>query len=263
MKAVLFDANGKEKGHVELPAVFSTKYSPDVIQRTVLSIMSKIRQPYGPSKFAGNRSSAHYHGMRHSIYSMMNKEMARMSRIHGTGGHMTLVARNVPQAIKGRKAHAPKIDKNWALLVNKKEKQLAVKSALAATADIDMVKARGHKINQSPIIFENAFEKIGKTKNAYSVLQNAGLTDELNRCGERKIRAGKGKLRGRKYKIKRGPLVIVSKKCELINALRNVPGVDVATAKDVDALQLAPGTHAGRFAVITEDALKELEKRFE
>ena len=261
MKAKLFDAEGKEKGEVELPKVFDTRLAPDVIQRAVLSIMSKLRQPYGPGKFAGGRSSAHYHGARHYRYTMMNRETARLTRIHGNVGFLSMTARNAPQAVKGRKAHKPRIEKNWVELVNKKEKKLAVRSALAATANLELVKLK-HKTEISPLIFDDSFEKISKTKEAVNALKNAGLSDELERCGKRKVRAGKGKMRGRKYKKKQGPLVIVSKNSGLVKASRNIPGVEVIVAKDANALVLAPGTHAGRLVVITEGALKELDKRF-
>ncbi len=262
MKVKLFDVSGKEKGEVELPKVFNTKYNPSVIQRAFLSIMSKLRQAYGPSYFAGNRSSAHYHGARHYRYTMMNRETARLTRIHGMVGYMAGTARNAPQARKGRKSHKPDIRKNWKELVNKKEKKLATASALAASANMDLVKAKGHKVTSSPLIFESDFEKIAKTKEVVSALNNAGLKKELTRCGQRKVRAGKGKRRGRKYKVKRGPLIIVSKNCALTKAARNIGGVDVIVAKNTNALLLAPGAIAGRVSVITQSALKELDKRF-
>jgi len=262
MKTKLFDAKGNEKEDVELPKVFGTRILPDVIQRAFLSIMSKLRQPYGPSYFAGNRSSAHYHGARHYRYTMMNKETARLTRIHGLVGYMTMTARNAPQARKGRKSHAPSIEKNWTELINKKEKKLAVRSALAASANIDIVKSKGHRTDVSPMIFENDFENILKTKEVFNSLENSGLSKELERCGKRKVRAGKGKMRGRKYKTKKGPVIITSKQCNLLKSARNIQGVDVVIAKDVNALLLAPGAMAGRLTIITEDALKELDKRF-
>src|SRR3990167_6227548 len=135
MKAKLYDLDGKEAGEVELPAVFKTAYRPDVIKRAVLAQQSAGRQAYGTDLLAGMRSSAHYHGSRHYRFKMMNKEMSRIPRIHGKVGYMAWRARVAPHAVKGRRAHPPKVAKVWLQKVNKKEKMLAIKSALASTVD--------------------------------------------------------------------------------------------------------------------------------
>jgi len=46
-------------------------------------------------------------------------------------------------------------------------------------------------------------------------------------------------------------------------ASRNLPGVDVITAKDLGIIHLAPGGVAGRLTVWTESALEKLKERFE
>ena len=53
MKAKLYDLDGKEAGEIELPAVFSTPFRPDVIKRAVLAQQSAGRQPYGTDPLAG------------------------------------------------------------------------------------------------------------------------------------------------------------------------------------------------------------------
>ena len=247
---------------VELPKVFETKYNPVLIARAVLSIMSKLRQPYGSNKMAGMRSSAHYHGARHYRYTMMNREMARIPRIHGNVGYMSMRARNAPQAVKGRKAHPPKSEKIWTENINKKEKQLSVKSALAATAKMGLVALRGHKIDSNPRIIVNDFEKLDKTKKAYDIMKKIGLDKELERCAKKKVRAGRGTMRGRKYKKKIGPLVIVSKSCPASKAVRNIAGVDIVTVSGINTMLLAPGCQAGRAVVMTENAMNEIEKKF-
>lgn len=78
-----------------------------------------------------------------------------------------------------------------------------------------------------------------------------------------KVRAGRGKLRNRRYRTRRGPLVVYSgQNVPLIKALRNVPGVEVVHVTRLNLLQLAPGGHVGRFIVWTEDAFKELNNIF-
>ena len=42
-------------------------------------------------------------------------------------------------------------------------------------------------------------------------------------------------MRARKYRTPKSVLLAVSEKCDLDRAARNVPGVDVVTAKDVSA----------------------------
>src|SRR3989304_5307995 len=132
------------KEEMKLPKVFSHEYRPDVIQRAVLAIQSHNRQPYGNNPLAGKRTSAHYHGFGRGYGGMKNRETARMARIHGEGSPgLIMTARFVPQARKGRAAHPPKVEKIWSQKLNYKERRLAIKSAIAATALKDLVVKRG------------------------------------------------------------------------------------------------------------------------
>ncbi len=87
---------------------------------------------------------------------MMNREMARLPRIHGkTSPHLSWAVRLVPQAAGGRRAHPPKVERIWSQKINKKERQLAIKSAVAATAVKEIVLKRGHRVqslSQLPIV---------------------------------------------------------------------------------------------------------------
>ncbi len=260
MKSKVYDLEGKETGEIELPGVFSTPYRPDVIKRVVLAIQSAKRQPYGTDPLAGLRSSAHYHGSRHYRYAMMNKEMARMPRIHGKVGYMAWRARVAPQAVKGRRAHPPKAEKIWLQKINQKEKILAIKSAIAASSKPELLKLRGH-VSASPIIFIDEFENISQTKKITQLLTKVAK-DEMKRSEKKKVRAGRGKMRGRRYRKKKGPLVIVSKRCSAIKSLRNIPGVDAVLLTNLNAELLAPGTQAGRLIITTKSALNEMQKRF-
>lgn len=258
MKANLYDLQGKQVGQVDLPLLFSADVREDVIRRAVLAQQSAHRQPYGSDPMAGKRTSAHYHGSRHYRYAMMNKEMSRMPRIHGkVSGHMAWRARFAPQTVKGRRAHPPKAEKVWLQKINVKEKRLAIRSALAASAS----SLARRMVDNSPIIFVNDFENVKKTKDVISALALV-MPKELDRCSVIKVRAGKGKLRGRKYKKRKGPLIVVSKNCTLIKAARNIAGIDAVSAGNVNAELLAPGAQAGRVLVVTEAALGELQKRF-
>lgn len=260
MKAKIYDLEGKETGEVELPGVFSTPYRPDVIKRAVLAQQSARRQPYGTNPLAGLRSSAHYHGSRHYRFKMMNMEMSRLPRIHGKVGYMAWRGRVAPQAVKGRRAHPPKAEKIWLQKVNQKENNLAIRSALAASANTELLKARGHTA-AAPIIFMDGFESIMRTKTVRALLGKIARK-ELERTEKKKVRAGRGKMRGRRYTKKKGPLVLLSRNCAALKASRNIPGVDAVSLSNISVELLAPGTHAGRLIVTTKSALEKLQEKF-
>ncbi|GMF79772.1 unnamed protein product [[Candida] boidinii] len=73
------------------------------------------------------------------------------------------------------------------------------------------------------------------------------------------MRAGKGKLRGRRFTQRRGPLVVYAQDNGLVKAFRNIPGVETANVKSLGLLQLAPGAHLGRFVIWTESAFAALD----
>ena len=261
MKTNIFDIQGNIKGEMELPKVFSITYRPDLIRRAVLAIQSHNRQPYGVDPLAGKRTSAHYHGVRHYRYAMMNKEMARMHRIHNQGPPgLNLTARIVPQARKGREAHPPIIERDFWQKINDKERILAIKSAIAATALKDIVTKRGHLTNNVslPVVVDDSFQEIKKTKQLKQLLEKIGLKEELKRISKKKIRAGRGKMRGRKYKRKKGPLIVVAENKGIMDAAKNISGVDCCLAGKLNAELLAPGTDPGRLAIFTESAVKKL-----
>ena len=99
-----------------------------------------------------------------------------------------------------------------------------------------------------------------KTKDILKILNNVGLKDEIFRVSERKVRGSRGKLRGRKYKTKVGPLIVVSGKCKLLETAKNILGLDAVEVKKLNAELLAPGSLAGRLTIFTEKALEILEK---
>merc|ERR1711976_905735 len=79
----------------------------------------------------------------------------------------------------------------------------------------------------------------------------------------KKIRAGKGKMRNRRYVMRKGPLVIYSdNNKKLVQAFRNIPGVDTCDVSRLNLLQLAPGGHLGRFIIWTEDAFEQLDSLY-
>lgn len=252
MKIPVYTLEGKKKGEITLGKNFSLPIREDIIRRAFLSEASLKRKPYGSDPLAGKRTSAHYHGKRHYRWSMMNREMARMKRIHSQG-FLNFTARFVPQATKGRKAHPPKAEKNWGRKINKKERTFALLSSLSATVQKDYLLSRGHTIDsvQIPLILEDKFQELKKTKDVLAVLEKLGLPSSP----KKKIRAGKGKARGRKYRKKKGPLIIVKE-----GSLPAPFGMEVRQVNDLTVSDLAPGGDAGRLCVWTQSSIEEAGK---
>jgi len=263
MKAHIYSLEGKEKGEIQLARPFSRPVRTDLIRRAVLAERSEKRQAYGTDPLAGKRTSAHYHGMRHLRYTMMNREMARMKRIHGNVGFLARTARFVPQATKGRKAHPPKAEKVWKEKINKKEWLGALYSAIAASSDKDIAEARGHVVHNAkhfPIIVDDRLEELEKASDVRKALDSLGLGKELERVKPKKQKAGRGKMRGRRASQKKGPVIIVAEDKGIIKAARNIAGVEATTLANLSVEMLAPGTHPGRIAVWTKSAAEALAK---
>jgi large subunit ribosomal protein L4e len=260
MKANVINSKGKSVGKIDLPKVFKKEFRPDVIKRAFLAVKSMKRQPYGSDVLAGKRTSADYHGRRRIRYSMMMRDMARLPRLHGGTPFLSWRVRRVPSAVKGRRAHPPKVEKKWEQKINKKEMELAFKSAIAATANIELVKKRGHRtenIKDLPLIIKD-IESIKKTSDVKKLFISLGLEEELNRTNERKVRSGKGKMRGRKYKKKIGPLVIIANDDGIIKACKNLPGVDARIFNQVSIEDLSPGANAGRLTIWSRSSIEKL-----
>ncbi len=116
---------------------------------------------------------------------------------------------------------------------------------------------------QIPLIVTNDIEKLKKTKEVEEALIQLGVLSDVYRVREsRKIRAGKGKRRGRKLKHAVGPLIVVTENKGVIEAARNIPGVDIVTVKDLNAEILAPGAHPGRLTIWTEGAIEKLAELY-
>jgi len=109
-------------------------------------------------------------------------------------------------------------------------------------------------------LFENKFEDLKKAKEVVIALEKLGMESELARTKVKSLRAGRGKLRGRKYKRRVGPLLIVSKMCAVEKSAANIPGVEVVEVKHINAEQLAPGAIPSRLTVWTQAALEVMQK---
>ncbi len=264
MKTNLYGLNGEKTKEITLPKTFEETYRPDLIKRAFLSIKSSRYQAKGTDKRAGMKNSAEYRGRRGSYLATINRGISRLPRLkhYPRKGRIGEV-RKVPQARGGRRAHPPKQEKKLREKINRKEKIKAFKSAIAATANKDLVKGRGHIINnlEVPLVVDNKFEGTKKTKEVTQFLDKVGLSKELQRSQRRRIKQGKGKSRGRKYRRRKTVLITLGEDHGLIKASRNIPGVDTVLAKNLNVEHLAPGGNPGRITIYTENALNQIKQR--
>ncbi|SEA13404.1 large subunit ribosomal protein L4e [Haloplanus vescus] len=248
MQATVRDLSGEDAGTVDLPEVFETAYRPDLIKRAVLAAQANRKQAYGADPYAGLRTPAESFGS--------GRGMAHVPRSNGQGAR-------VPQTVGGRKAHPPKAEKDQGKGINDKERKLAVRSAIAATADAELVAERGHEFDSDlelPLVVSDDFEDLVKTREVVDLLEALDVHADIERADDgRSIKAGQGKARGRKYREPKSVLFVTSE--EPSKAARNLAGADVTTATQVNAEDLAPGTHAGRLTLWTESALAEVSDR--
>ncbi len=248
MKAKVYSLTGDVVEEIDLPVVFEEPFRPDIIRKAVHAIQSHRRQPYGTNPLAGIDYAAENWGPGHGY--------ARVPRLK-TGNR----AAKVPQAVKGRRCHPPKPQKKWDEKINRKEMRKALRSAIAATANPEIVKARNHVFEgELPKVLVDDFENVSKTKDVVSTLKAIGVYADVEKASNSmRYRAGKGKMRGRRYKAKKSLLIVVGSVSPVMKAASNLPGVDVVLAKDLNVELLAPGTHAGRLTVWTKSAINTLE----
>jgi large subunit ribosomal protein L4e len=248
MKANVRTLDGSVSREITLPPVFGEEYRPDLIRKAVMALQSTRRQPHGTHPYAGIRSSAVGWGS--------GRGMSHVPRIRNGSR-----AAKVPQAKGGREAHPPKVQKILLKFINKKEKEKAFRSAIAASILPNLVQGRGHRyVGEVPVVLEDRFEELLKITEVITALTNAGVYADVERSkASRKVRAGRGKMRGRRYKQRKSLLIVTAN--QPLRAAKNLAGVDVVTVDQLNTELLAPGSQAGRLTVWTEGALQMLEGR--
>jgi len=253
---------------VSLPESFNTEIRTDLVKLAIASARANRRQAYGSNAHLGKRKPMS--GMKHSVeWWGKGRGVSRIMRRTGQRR-----GAQSPHTLGGRRAHGPKVEKDWSRKLNRNERRLARNAALTATTDVAMVSNRGHRfaeeISTLPIILgdysENgekmdieAFNLSGGTRKVSAIFEALGLGDDLRRARSgRNIRAGKATMRGRVHKTPKSVLLVVANKDGLAKAARNLPGVDVVAAKDLSAEHLAPGGDLGRLTVFTKAAVGAL-----
>jgi large subunit ribosomal protein L4e len=240
---------------VALPAVFVAPIRDDVVQFVHTNIRKNARQAYAVDTKAGGQTSAESWGT--------GRAVSRIPRVPGGGTHRSGQGAFGNMCRGGRRFGATRVWRKWHRKVNRNQRRYAVTSALAASAVPALVMARGHRVENLEevpmVVSSESVKNITKTREAIALLQAIGAYDDVERAmNSKKVRAGKGKMRNRRYTMRRGPLVVFKDDTKLARALRNVPGVDTQRVNRLNLLELAPGGHVGRFIVWVEDAFEHL-----
>lgn len=246
--------DGTSSHTVQLPKIFETPILTHIITPTFRIQNMDARQPYAVSPQAGKQHSAEGWGT--------GRAVARVARVKGSGTRRAGQAAFANFARKGRLAHPTKVTRNWHRKVTLNERIHALSSGIAASAVPSLVESRGHHIStlsSIPMVVENSVHAIKKTKEAFEILKKLGFEEELKRVKESKnIRAGMGKMRNRKYRMRRGVLLVHNGESEL-KAFRNIPGIEIRSLKELSLLDVCPGGHLGRLILWTEDAFLNVE----
>lgn len=253
-----YDLNGNSTDKVLLPRIFETPIRPDVIKKAVLTQQSHRYQPQGRDPMAGKRTSAESLGTGLGI--------ARMARVKGSQHPKARQAAFVPSAVGGRRTHPPTAEKRIYKRINKKERLLSIRSAIAATSRKSLVASRGHLVEDVlsiPLVVSDDIQEIKTSKEAKGVFAKLGILPDVLRVKKSlKIRAGKGTMRGRRRRHGVGPLFVIDEDKGLKKAVNNFLGMDVVKVDDLSAEMLAPGTSVGRLTVWAASAFKKLDEVF-
>jgi large subunit ribosomal protein L4e len=253
-KINIYDLDGKKKGLIDKPEIFSIKPRNDLIQVATNVSQSKNKQSQGRDVGAGLKNISESWGTGYG--------MSRAPRRKGSGFPTARNVGRVPFAKGGRRTHPIKSEKVNDKKINKKTKKLSIISAISASGDKYWVLKRGHNLDnipELPLVIDDKIQTIKKTEQMFSILCNLGFEEELNKIKRsRKIRSGKGKGRGRKYKNKKGILIIIKDDFGIAKASRNIPGTDVIKFENVSIDNLAPGGVSGRLILWSQSAFSEL-----
>ncbi len=166
MKTDVLGMDGKKESTIDLPEQFNENYEPDLVKRAILVIEAARRQAYGTMPKAGQGNSAKLSRRRRDYKGAYGKGISRVSRktMWRRGMQFGWVGAISPGTVGGRKAHPPKQWKDWTLKINKKERQKAIRSALA-----------GLYQTQNILIVDDKISQIKKEKDTKKTLESIGI----------------------------------------------------------------------------------------
>jgi large subunit ribosomal protein L4e len=246
--------SGDSKGSSNLPAVFNAPIRPDIVQFVHTQMNKNRRQAYAVSLDAGHQHSAESWGT--------GRAVSRIPRVAGGGNSRSGQAAFGNMCRKGRMFNPTRVWRKWHRKINTNQKRFAMASAIAATRNTSLVLARGHRVSkvaELPLVVDDSLESISRTSAAYEALEALGASEDVDKArNSKKMRRGAGKMRGRRFVQRRGPLIIYKNDRGLCKAFRNLSGVDLCQVSRLNLLQLAPGGHLGRFVIWTQGAFDQL-----
>lgn len=246
---------GGAASHTAMPAVFASPIRADLVNFVHTQMAKNHRQAYAVSSEAGHQVAAVSWGT--------GRAVSRIPRVPGSGTSRSGQGAFGNMCRGGRMFAPTRTWRRWHRKINKNQKRYAVTSALAASAVPSLVQARGHRIEQVPevplVVADAALANLKKTKEAVKLLKSLHAYDDVEKViASKRIHSGRGKSRNRRYKTRRGPLVVYHGETTMTRAFRNVPGIEFGEVTRLNLLTLAPGGHVGRFIVWTESAFKYL-----
>lgn len=260
MKAKLYDKSGKVKGDVSLPKAFGGRIRADILLKVFETQKGSFVQAYGAKEGAGAQYSASgiSKKKRHDWKATYGKGISRVPRkiMSRTGASFNWIGATVSNTRGGRRPHAPRAGKNLFKKINKKELGLAFKSALAGTFDaVSLEKKFGRKMNVGGVFTGDILDV--KTKD-FILAMKAVFGESYDSAFRKKtIRAGIGKMRGRKYKSNAGMLFVIGNEESMKRS-----GIEVVRVGDLNVKDLAPNGVAGRLVCYSEKAVEEIGGRF-
>eukprot|EP00928_Gymnodinium_smaydae_P099510 TRINITY_DN951_c0_g1_i1.p1 TRINITY_DN951_c0_g1~~TRINITY_DN951_c0_g1_i1.p1 ORF type:complete len:400 (-),score=114.92 TRINITY_DN951_c0_g1_i1:53-1252(-) len=250
------DEPSEKSSTLPMPAVLMSALRPDLVRYIHTNVSKNKRQAHAVTAKAGYDTAAESWGT--------GRAVARVPRAPGGGTHRASQGAFGNMCRGGGMFNPTKTWRRWHRRVNVTQKRHAVASALAASSLPPLVMARGHRVgevSELPLVVSNGAEGLQKTKEAVDMLKKLGCDEELQRVVDsKKVRKGKGKMRNRRYVMRRGPLVVYAEDNGIVRAMRNIPGVDTASVERLNLLSLAPGGQFGRMIVWTEGAFKKLSE---
>ncbi|MCX8158702.1 MAG: 50S ribosomal protein L4 [Candidatus Pacearchaeota archaeon] len=252
IKTTLYSSAGTKKEEISLPEIFSSKIREDICAK--LFEATKEIQPYAPFAEAGKRHSASgtISKRRHKWKGSYGKGISRVPRkkMWRRGNQFYWIAAEVSSVRGGRRAHPPKLIKKLKK-INKNEIKLAIASAIASTANKQIILSRYSSLKEinPPYVIE---ELPSKTKDLIASLEKIFGSAFSIAMKNKKVRAGKGKARGRKYKSNAGLLIVIGK-----DEHAKFKGIDIVKSNELSISDLYP---LGRLTIYTKKAIKDLEE---
>jgi large subunit ribosomal protein L4e len=223
----------------------------------------KRKQPHGamPGAGAGYSASGKLRHRRHRWKTTYGRGISRIPRkiMSSSGSSFNWIGATISSTVGGRRAHPPRADKNQFKKINKKEFVFALDSAFTGCVNKKALEEKYEEIKnlpELPVVVNSQILET-KSKEFFEILKKIFKENFEKIIQKKKIRAGKGKLRGRKYKKNTGLLFVMGSEEKMKRT-----GIDVVNVSELKIKDLAPNGVAGRFVCYTEKAIKEIEEKF-